>query len=601
MTTRLPSGSQVSLTSASFGAATPMQGRGGGRFTPGGAEVTPLGPAKAPRSHIFRCLKLSAAFNRFRCGVLVAMVATLGSGAVARASPPRVVTGGFTWRADLDPQTAWSNYGMNVVDDTYIPLLTYKHANGRAGSEVIPGLARSLPQITDGGRTYTLYLRKGLRYSDGAPVEASDFKSTVERLFRLGRGGNFYGPEFFYDGIVGASRFELTGRGGIPGIVTDDRTGKIVIRLRRPEVSFSRKLAMTWVAPVPAGTPSRSLSSDPPPATGPYAITRATRQGWTYERNPEWTPRNGRLMPRIPSGHLDTIRIKVVRGAAREAKEVEAGKLDWMSEELPGPTYESLLLRFPTRVRPEPTLSTEYFWLNTSKPPFDDIRVRRAVNYAVDRPVFAALSGGLLQPTQQILPPDLPGYRKLSLYPHDMEKARRLIAAANPADRDITLWTYAGPNHLAPQAVLYFAAVLDELGFTVHLRTLGTERYFSVIENPRQPNLDAGLGGWFANFPDPGAYIGETVGTPVTPFYNENLAQFSVPKLRREMERLDARPTATTPAAGYAALDRAYMGLAPWVPIGNISKPLFTSARIDTGVVVSNPAFGVDLTSLRLR
>ncbi len=67
------------------------------------------------------------------------------------------------------------------------------------------------------------------------------------------------------------------------------------------------------------------------------------------------------------------------------------------------------------------------------------------------------------------------------------------------------------------------------------------------------------------------------------------------------MERLEARPTAATPAAGYAALDRAYTRLAPWVPIGNVSEPLFTSPRIDLGAVVSNPAFGVDLASLRLR
>ncbi len=517
---------------------------------------------------------------------------------MAQASPPRVVTGASSWRADLDPQVAWSNYGLSVVDDTYIPLLTYRHAGGKAGSEVIPGLARSLPRISDGGRTYTLRLRKGLRYSNGAPVKASDFKSTVERLFRIREGG----PAYLYDDIVGAARFEVTGQGSIPGIVTDDRTGRIVIHLRRPEASFSRELAMTWVAPVPAGTPARNQSSNPPPATGPYAITRASRQGWTYERNPEWARRDGRLMPRIPAGHLDKIEFKVVGSVAQEVKEVEAGKLDWMSEELPGPTYESLLRRFPKRVRLEPTLSTEYFWLNTSKPPFDDVRVRRAVNYAVDRKVFSALSGGQLQPTQQILPPDLPGYRKLSLYPHDMAKARRLIAAASPTDRDITLWTYAYPGYLTvAEYAVYLAAVLDELGFTVHLKTLPIKRYYEAIEAPGRAHLDAGIGGFFANLPDPGNYFSETLGARVNPYYNENLAQFFVPKLKREMERLEARPTAATPAAGYAALDHTYMRLAPWVPIGNISEPLFTSARIDTGSVVSNPAFGVDLTSLRLR
>jgi peptide/nickel transport system substrate-binding protein len=189
----------------------------------------------------------------------------------------RTVTGAYTWRPDLDPQVAWSNYSLNVIYDTYIPLLTYRHAGDRAGSDVIPGLARGLPQIGDQGRTYTLRLRKGLRYSDGEPVRASDFKFAVERMFGFEFGGAFYGAGHFFDDIVGAERFERTRRGGIPGIVTDDRTGNIVIHLARPERSFSRKLAMTFTAPVPPGTPIHNQSFDPPPATGPYVIR--TRPG----------------------------------------------------------------------------------------------------------------------------------------------------------------------------------------------------------------------------------------------------------------------------------------------------------------------------------
>ena len=511
------------------------------------------------------------------------------------------VTGAYTWRPDLDPQVAWSNYGLNVVYDTYIPLLTFRHAGGKAGSEVIPGLARRLPRITEHGRSYTLQLRKGLRYSDGEPVSASDFKFAVERMFRLEFGHAFYGPGQFFNDIVDAKRFANTRRGDIAGIVTDDRTGRIEIHLVNPERSFSRKLAMTFTAPVPPGTPAHNQSFDPPPATGPYVITHSARRGWTYERNPEWRSRNHKLMPRIPSGHLDTIKIRVVRSAVKAFREVEQGKLDWVSEELSGPDLRSLRRRFPSRVHLEPTLSTEYFWLNTSKPPFDDVRVRRAVNYAVDRTVFDRLSGGELSPTQQILPPDLPGYRKSALYSYDMAKARRLIAAADPSVRDITLWTYGQPGSLLPtELVVYFAAVLDELGFTVHLRLLGPERYFTAIGNPGRRNLDAGIGGYYSNYPDPDDFFRETLGRRVTPYFNENLAQLFVPSLARLTDRLETRPGPAAPGAAYAALDRTYMRLAPWVPIGNISVPLFASKRIDLGKVVSNPSFGVDLVSLRV-
>ncbi len=513
----------------------------------------------------------------------------------------RPVTGAYTWRPDLDPQVAWSNYSENVIYDSYIPLLTYRHAGGKAGSEVIPGLARSLPRITDHGRTYALHLRKGVRYSDGEPVRATDFKFAVERMFRIEFGGAFYGPGRFFDDIVGARRFERTRRGDIPGIVAGDRAGSIVIHLVRPERSFSRKLAMTWTAPVPPGTPIHNRSFDPPPATGPYVITQSTRHGWTYERNPEWRSHNHRLMPRIPSGHLDTIKIQVVRDEAKAIREVERGKLDWISEEMPGPDYLSLRHRFPSRLHLEPTLGTEYFWLNTSKPPFDDVRVRRAVNYAVDRVVFTRLSGGQLSPTQQILPPDLPGYMKSSLYPHDMAKARHLIAAADPSVRDITLWTYGEPGDLKPvEFNVYLAAVLEELGFTVHLKVLEPERYFALIEGPGQATPDAGLSGYSANYPDPDDFLRETLGSRPNRFYNQNLSRFFVPDLTRVVDRLETRPGPTMPEADYPALDRAYMHLAPWVPIGNNLVPVFVSKRIDLGKVVSNPNFGVDLSSLRV-
>jgi peptide/nickel transport system substrate-binding protein len=559
-------------------------------------------------------LKILPGLNRYWFVILVATLAALIDGQIADAagksssrhrqesakSTVSAVTGAYTWRPDLDPQVAWSNYSLNVIYDTYIPLLTYKHAGGKAGAEVIPGLARSLPRISDKGRTYTLHLRRGLRYSDGEPVRASDFKFAVQRMFSIESGGAFYGSGHFYDDIVGAERFERTRRGVIAGIVTDDQTGRIVIHLVRPERSFPRKLAMTFTAPVPPGTPIRNQSFDPPPATGPYVITHSTRRGWTYERNPEWRSHNHKVMPWIPSGYLDTIKIRIVHGAGKAIREVERGKLDWISEEMSGSTYVSLRHRFPFRLRLEPTLSTEYFWLNTSKPPFNDVRIRRAVNYAVDRTVFSGLSGGQMSPTQQILPPDLPGYRKSFLYPYDMTKARRLITAANPSVHDITLWTYGESGKLMQtEYAFYFAAVLDELGFKVHVRVLRPGRYFTSIENPRKRNLDAGVSNYFANYPDPDDFFRETLGSRVTPYFNENLAQFSVSGLRRVIDRLETR-SGPKSEAGYATLDRTYMRLAPWVPIGNVSVPLFVSKRIDLRKVVSNPSFGVDIASLRI-
>ena len=205
----------------------------------------------------------------------------------------------------LDPALSYTAEGWTAMYDTYIPLLTYAHANGAAGSKVIPGLAESLPKITNGGKTYTLTLRKGLKYSDGTPVKASDFTYAVERMFKLNSPGT---P--FYTDIVGAEEFAKTKSGGIPGIKTDDKTGKIVIDLVKPRGTFTNELGLMFVAPVPPSTPAKNQTSNPPPATGPYAIVKSEPgRGWSYERNPQWAKTNSKLMPEIPSGHVDKIDI----------------------------------------------------------------------------------------------------------------------------------------------------------------------------------------------------------------------------------------------------------------------------------------------------
>src|ERR1700744_5539800 len=99
----------------------------------------------------------------------------------------------------LDPALSHTSEGWTALYDTYIPLLTYAHANGKAGGKVIPGLAAAMPEVTDGGKTYTLTLRKGLRYSNGEPVVASDFTHALERVFVLNSSGSY-----FYEDIVGA-------------------------------------------------------------------------------------------------------------------------------------------------------------------------------------------------------------------------------------------------------------------------------------------------------------------------------------------------------------------------------------------------------------
>jgi peptide/nickel transport system substrate-binding protein len=497
----------------------------------------------------------------------------------------------------MDPQLSYTAEGWTAMWNSYIPLLTYPHAEGVEGSRVIPGLAESMPKISNGGKTYTLQLRKGLKYSDGTPVKASDFTYAVERLFKLNSGGL---P--FYTTIIGAEKFLETKKGGIPGIETNDDTGKIVINLEGPRGTFTNELGLMFVAPVPAGTPAKNLSAEPPPATGPYVITKSDPgRGFTIERNPEWAKNNAKLIPDWPSGHIDKFDVTINRNASTQVNEVEQGKSDWMEGSPPADRYAEVKSKYEgTQFREEHTISTYYFWMNTTKPPFDDLKVRQAVNYAVDTAALERIYAGQQAGTHQILPPGIPGYRKFDLYPHDMAKAKKMIEEANPSDRNITVWTdNESPND---EAGAYYEDVLKKLGFNTELKVINGDDYFTVIGNLSTPDLDTGWVDWFQDYPHPNDFFQPLLsGESILQTNNGNSAQLNVPRLNKKIAKLGAEQLGPKQESEYAQMDREYMELAPWVPYGTRTLSTFVSSAVNLENIIFNQTFGQDLTSFEFK
>lgn len=528
--------------------------------------------------------------------VVLFLFALLGSGSDSRGATtsPHILRVAFGSFPDyMDPQLSYTLEGWTAMYETYIPLLTYQRANGRAGAEIIPGLARELPKVSDDGRTYTLFLRRGLKYSDGRPVKASDFEYAVKRLLRMYSGGL---P--FYMVIVGADRYLRTKQGGISGIVADDGTGRIEIRLRRPSGSFPQLLAIPFAAPVPVGTPMRDRSFDPPPATGPYSFDAIDFRGWTYERNPAWAG-NGRRMPQLPDGFADRIEVRVVRDPDAQVRQVLNGHLDWMLGPPPRERLADLQRDYGgTQLRVESSLNTQYFWMNTGRPPFDDLRVREAANYAVDRSVLRGIYDGRLSPTQQILPPGMPGYSRFEPFPYDLERARRLVAAADPRDREITVWVDTEEPHR--QAAAYYRDQLRSIGLRPRLKVVDAFNYFTATGNSSRRDLDTGFSNWFADYAHPDDFFRPLLfGSSILPSFNANFAQLNAPALDARAKRLSRKPLTPRRERAYAALDRAYMKLAPWVPYGNFALHLFVAKRVDLNRVIWNPLIGPDLASFR--
>ncbi len=496
----------------------------------------------------------------------------------------------------MDPQISYTAEGWTAMQNVYIPLLTYAHANGSAGSTVIPGLAQSLPKITNGGKTYTLTLRKGLKYSDGTPVKASDFANAVERMFLTDSGGSG-----FYTSIVGAEQFQKTKSGHISGIKTDDKTGQIVINLTQPQGYFNNVLALMFVAPVPPNTPDKDQSASPPAGTGPYMITKSDPgRGWAYARNPRWKTNKATGID-VPDGFLDKINITINRNQSSQINDVISGKANWLFDPPPADRYAEVQQKYDgTQFKVEPTISTYYFWMNYNSPTFKDPLVRQAINYAIDPAALERIYVGQLKPTQQILPPGMPGYQKFELYPHNLTKAKQLLAKANPSDKDITVWTDSeSPNN---DAGTYLQDVLKKLGFNAQLKIVNADNYFTIIGNTSTPNLDIGWTDWFEDFPHPNDFFDILLnGENTASTNNEVFSQNNTPSLNKQIDKLSEQQLNPTTEKQYAALDKAFMQEAVWAPYGTRTLSLFVSSDINLDNIIWNPTFETDFTSIQFK
>jgi peptide/nickel transport system substrate-binding protein len=224
-----------------------------------------------------------------------------------------------------DPAIFQTVQAVQALQLVYTPLITYKHEEGNAGTEVVPGLAEEVPEPSDGGKTYKFKLRQGLKYSDGSPVKASDFENSIKRVFKLGSVWSS-----FFSGIVGAEQFQEKGdfKADISGIVTNDETGEITINLTEPDTKVLFALAEAYAAPTPAAkSPPKSLNKNPPPGAGPYTLEVVDpSRKFILRRNKRFD------VPGVPRGNFDKITGVVSDNITKMTQDVISGKLDFMTE-----------------------------------------------------------------------------------------------------------------------------------------------------------------------------------------------------------------------------------------------------------------------------
>jgi peptide/nickel transport system substrate-binding protein len=499
----------------------------------------------------------------------------------------------------VDPQLSYTVEGWEVLYNIYVPLLTYKHAKGEDGTHVVAGLAEDMPEVSPDGKTYKLKLRPNMKYSDGTPIKASDFTYAIQRLFKANSGGSV-----FFEPIVGATDYAEGKADTISGIVTDDASGDITITLTEPNGTFDNVLGLPFAAPVPPTTPLDSdATNNPPPASGPFAITHVqTPQTMTMERNPQFQTVKDAGATEVADANVDKITITQNKSNTAQVTDIEQNRVDYMSDPPDADRLAEVKSRYADRFRMEESINTYYFWMNNQAAPFNDVRVRQAINYAIDPEALNRVFGGRLHPSQQILPPGMPGYKESTLYPGpDMEKAKALIAEANPADKDITVWTDDEPDR--KRIGEYYHDVLTQLGFNATLKVIAGDVYWTTIGNQSTPDLDTGFADWFQDFPHPDDFFRPLLnGASILPTNGNNFSRASFPELDAKMNELRTKQLEDPGVKDeYAALDRAYMERAAWAPYGNEEFTTFLSERMDFDKSYRHLLFNQDFTSFALK
>ncbi len=523
-------------------------------------------------------------------------IAVAGSGVWVAARPFAAAShrGGTltevaAWPLRIDPVLEVSGT-TPALAGVYDGLVAFRKAGGTQGDTLVPDLARTLPRPADGGTTYTFTLRRGIRYSNGAPVRASDFRRGLQRELSL---GDF---PFYYEGILGAQACHRNPRCDLAaGIVTNDAAGTVTFHLGQADPDFLYKLAKIMATPAPPGAPGHLIKRAPfLPGTGPYMISQyGPNSPLTLVRNPHFRQWSYAAQP---AGYPSVIRIERIDDPRKQQSAVAAGRADLVDFSFDGQSHRSLAIRYPARVHSGLKLSTTFLFLNTRQPPFTSLKARQAINYAIDRghiiQLFHVGSPGQATPTCQVLPAGFPSYQRYCPYTAgakggawhaaDLAKAVRLVHESDTTHVPVAVWI---DKNFGGEAVgSYLVGILKDLGYRANLRSVSDGKFYATARNSRN-KMQLGLTGWAVDIPSPSDFF-----LPVltcrsfyqNPASTDNLAEFCdlhADQLVRKARAAQQADPATARRL-WAQADRVVTGQAPWVPLYNESGIWFVSARV---------------------
>jgi peptide/nickel transport system substrate-binding protein len=494
-----------------------------------------------------------------------------------------------------DPGLDFTTQGNELYSVIDTPLLTFvRGVQGAAGSKIIPGLAKSLPKVSNGGKTYTFTLRPGLHYSNGMPIKASDVTTALERDMKI----PWQAASFVSAYIKGGDAFAKGKAKTISGVATNDKTGTITVNVVAPFAPIVDIFALPGTAPVPPNTAMKNLAATGTIGDGPYKWGNIS-PGHTYTlvKNPKFD------VPGLPRGHADTIVYNVNSNVLANAQAVLNNTADVFDpgDTLPASILAQVKSSASDRFSTVPLNSSWYFWFAVNKKPFNNLYARQAVLAAMDSRAFSRLDSGFMTPDCHLIPFGIIGHSSPSSCPFhnpdgppNMTLAKQLMAKSGMKGQAVTV--YGEERSPRRQYLDYFTQVLNSLGFKATEKVVNSGVYFTTIGAPTL-HPQAGFGDWNQDFPNPWDFMQLFAGNAGSSL---NYGYVNDPHVNSQINTLDQQLPEKV-ASKWAALDQYMVQHAYYANFGHEAKVKFYSNKLDFNKGVMSVEYLADLTSLQLK
>ena len=489
----------------------------------------------------------------------------------------------------LDPALGYDTVSWPAERLVFEALFDYD-----ASSKLIPLLAAEMPTTSADGKTVTIKLHDKVSFvkSDGSVLRAM---TADDVAYSIGRNLN---PNIkphpspvgsgFFGNIVGAADVLAGKAKTASGIKVIDPT-TIEFDLTKADPTFLNVLATPFASVVPkelAGDDATAFSAAPV-GTGPFIFKSYTKgQGAQFAKNPAY------WQPGLP--YLDAIDYRTGQDDVAMIQQIEAGTLDLIQDGMPPAQYTDVTTNYADQVQRQVLQEVDYVFMDTQQPnngPFSNLKVRQAVNYAIDKEAILQITHGAGQPANCILPPNMPGYDSTcNPYPHNVDTAKQLMSDAGYAAGFDTKF-YTDTTDPDPQIGALIQQDLKAIGIRTEIVSQEFATFLDTIETPHKAPI--GWVGWFQDYPDPSDFMEPTLTCATAVPGGANAALYCNKEVDDLLNAAHGMADASARLAAYQEIQKKIMADAPWAPFRHQEFVTIVSKR--TGGFKVDPQWLFDI------